>query len=251
MNIFVLGHPGAGKGFFAKTLASKLGYEFIDADLGLEAKVGAPLENILGKEGIRGYASIQDEILQALDVKEKTVVATDGPIALSKKAAELLQDALIVFLKTSTQIQMRRSLRNQKPLLNHVSYEQLLNTLHEQRDEIYERLSDVIIDGDEGDIDEHVSKVCQQLDIASDESMESTLHENELVFFKYNTDTPVTLTQQQALTLKYLADGLSSKEIARHMNISHRTVEGYIAQLKEKLSCNSSKDLISLYHANP
>ena len=73
------------------------------------------------------------------------------------------------------------------------------------------------------------------------------LTDRELVFFKHNTDIPVRISEQQAICLKHLSQGKSAKEIAREMDISYRTVEVYIAQLKEKLECDSSKDLISLY----
>jgi len=51
--------------------------------------------------------------------------------------------------------------------------------------------------------------------------------------------------------VKLLAQGKSSKEIARMMNISYRTVEGYLAQAMEQLGCVSSKELIALYHHKP
>lgn len=41
-----------------------------------------------------------------------------------------------------------------------------------------------------------------------------------------------------------LVDGLSAKEIAKLMNISHRTVEKYIENLKYKLNCRNQKKLI-------
>ncbi|WP_419421496.1 helix-turn-helix transcriptional regulator (plasmid) [Legionella sp. D16C41] len=77
--------------------------------------------------------------------------------------------------------------------------------------------------------------------------MPEEILDKERVYFKYNTDTPVRISEQQAISLKYLSRGKTAKEIAREMGISYRTVEVYIAQLKEKLECDSSKELISIY----
>ena len=46
--IFIIGHHGAGKALVAKTVAEKLGWQFIDTDFGLEAKIGRKLSEIVG-----------------------------------------------------------------------------------------------------------------------------------------------------------------------------------------------------------
>ena len=62
---------------------------------------------------------------------------------------------------------------------------------------------------------------------------------------------PVQLTQQQAICLKFLAQGKSAKKIALDMKISYRTVEGTLAKTMEMLGCSSSKELIAVYHDKP
>jgi Shikimate kinase len=47
--IYIVGHPGAGKALVAKTLAKKLGWQFIDANFDLEFRVGRIFPDILGK----------------------------------------------------------------------------------------------------------------------------------------------------------------------------------------------------------
>lgn len=54
------------------------------------------------------------------------------------------------------------------------------------------------------------------------------------------------LTPQQSRILGYVADGLSSKEIALHINISPRTVEVHRAAIMQRLQVNSLADLIKL-----
>jgi len=61
--IFIIGHPGAGKALLAKNLAEKLGWQFIDIDLGLEFRVGRILPEIIGKQGENAFHDCESEIL--------------------------------------------------------------------------------------------------------------------------------------------------------------------------------------------
>ncbi|MGQ3887783.1 LuxR C-terminal-related transcriptional regulator [Legionella sp. CNM-1927-20] len=49
---------------------------------------------------------------------------------------------------------------------------------------------------------------------------------------------------QQRKCLKYLIQGLSAKEIAKKMNLSHRTIEYYLQILRKKLACRNKAELI-------
>jgi shikimate kinase len=44
--IFIVGHTGAGKSLCAEALAKKLGWQFIDANPGLERYIGRSLTEI-------------------------------------------------------------------------------------------------------------------------------------------------------------------------------------------------------------
>lgn len=252
--IFIVGHPGAGKGLLAKTLAEKLQWKFIDADLGLESKFGRPLINILGNQGIENFNKCQEEALETQLNKQKIVIATDGNIACSEKSRQLLSSEFVVFLKTSTATQLERSIRNQEPLLPIESMARLLEQLHNERDDLYEQISKLIIDGNSSALDEHIALISEA--ILHDEEIKSntahtTLENGDLTQFHKTKHIPVQLSKQQAICLKLVAEGRTSKEIARLINISYRTVEGYIAELIEQLGCTSSKDLIALYHKKP
>ena len=55
------------------------------------------------------------------------------------------------------------------------------------------------------------------------------------------------LSQQQEKCLRLLATGLSAKEIAIQLNISYRTVESYLARIREIVGCRNLKELLSLF----
>ena len=64
---------------------------------------------------------------------------------------------------------------------------------------------------------------------------------------KQHTETgipQIDLTARQQEVLQYIVDGLSAKDIAGKLNISHRTVEFHKAQLMQQLNLHSTVELI-------
>lgn len=52
------------------------------------------------------------------------------------------------------------------------------------------------------------------------------------------------LSKRQIECLYYLVKGMTAKETARIIGISHRTVECYLDNIKTKLNCSSRVELI-------
>lgn len=52
------------------------------------------------------------------------------------------------------------------------------------------------------------------------------------------------LSTREAECLAYLYDGLNPKDIAKELKISHRTIEGYIEQIKHKMDCKYKNELL-------
>jgi len=54
----------------------------------------------------------------------------------------------------------------------------------------------------------------------------------------------ITLSEREKACLHHLSQGLTIKEIAKQLELSPRTVETYMARVKEKLNCKNKTDLI-------
>lgn len=248
--IFIVGHPGVGKAVLAKLLSEKLGWEFINADFGLELRVGRSLDKILGKQGEEVFHHCESEILMNQLGLENIVVTTDASIVCDKKNRQILSKEFVVHLQASTSVQIERLLRNPIALLP-VDMKNFLDNLHHKRDNLYEQIANLTIDSDDNSLEVHVSKIMKNIlsnEKIEVESLQFKLNKNERIFFHRIEHIPVQLSDQQALCLKLLAQGKSSKEIAQVLTISNRTVERHIANLMEILGCSSSKELIALYH---
>lgn len=59
------------------------------------------------------------------------------------------------------------------------------------------------------------------------------------------TRLPVRVSFQKSMCLRYLANGLSFKEIAREMNLSPRTVEHYVYAASKATGCRSTCELVA------
>lgn len=248
--LFIVGHPGAGKALLAKTVAKQLGWEFIDADLGLEFNLGRRLNELFGEDGRNDFYRTQSELLSFLLTKENIVVATEGSIVCSATNRELLSQECVVFLDVSTPVQMERMALNTPSLLPIADLNAFFDALHQERDHWYEQVANLMVNSDNNKLEEHVRSVVSLVlgDKASNPvNPELTVDKKDLAFFHKKLHTPVYLSLQQALCLKLLAQGKTSKIIAREMEISYRTVEGTLAKTMELLGCSSSKELIALY----
>lgn len=67
------------------------------------------------------------------------------------------------------------------------------------------------------------------------------------------TFTRINVRQEKATNLSlrerevssYIANGYTCKEVARHLDISHRTVEAHRAKIMKKLGCRNTAELVS------
>ena len=251
--IFIIGHPGAGKALVAKTLAEKLSWQFIDADLGLEFRIGRTLTGILGKQGMDVFHDCESEILATQLTKENIVVTTDPGVVCSEKNRQLLSSEFVIYLKVSTPVQMKRTFREPAPLLSITDMQIFLDKLHQDRDALYEQCANFSINSDDSALEKHVSSI---VSIVLEENNNTALKQVRLdkkdsIIFHKNLYVPIELSDKQAKCLKLLAQGKTSKEIGHQMNVSYRTVEDYIAKMIELVGCSSSKELIALYYDQP
>ncbi len=60
-------------------------------------------------------------------------------------------------------------------------------------------------------------------------------------------DCDFHLTRREFECLSWLSEGMTAKEIAIKMNISHRTVEQYVKSLKEKTKLYRRSQLVTLF----
>jgi DNA-binding CsgD family transcriptional regulator len=65
------------------------------------------------------------------------------------------------------------------------------------------------------------------------------IHENNPV------SQPIQLSPREISCIHYLLKGKTAKEIANHLNLSYRTIEYYLENIRNKTGCRNKYELIA------
>lgn len=146
-NIALVGPMGSGKTTVGRALAPRLGLEFVDMDQCIEQRCGVDVNLIFEIEGEAGFRARERAMLDELSQRQGVLLATGGGSVLDPANRELLrQRALVVWLQTSVDQQLKRLARDQRrPLLRTSNRRQRLQELAEQRDPIYRDCAHLVV----------------------------------------------------------------------------------------------------------
>ena len=161
--IFVVGHMGAGKALLSEALAEKLGWQFIDANPGLERYIGRSLSEILGKEGEAAFHQCEAEIISHYIGKEHVVVLLEEAVIAAEQNRKLLSSEYVVYLKVSTPVQIERMKGGRTPLLPISDLKAFLDKQHLERDHLFEEVATKTIDSIS--VDEDVNNIIKAASI--------------------------------------------------------------------------------------
>ena len=78
-NIILIGMPGAGKSTVGVILAKRLGFQFFDTDLLIQAREKKRLQQIIDNQGLEYFRQIEEQVISNLQV-ERSVIATGGSV---------------------------------------------------------------------------------------------------------------------------------------------------------------------------
>ena len=148
MNIFIVGPMGSGKSTVGKIISDEMFLSFFDTDEEIESRTGASIDWIFDLEGEAGFRKRETDILNEMVEKNSIVLSTGGGIILSDGNRELLSSRGTVFyLSTPIPTQVERTAKDKdRPLLKDGDPEQILTKLHNEREVLYEMVSDHVVD---------------------------------------------------------------------------------------------------------
>ena len=161
MNIFIVGPMGSGKSTVGKIISDELFLNFFDTDEEIENRTGASIDWIFDLEGEEGFRKRESGVLEEMVQKNSVVLSTGGGIILSENNRELLSSRGTVFyLATPISVQLERTAKDKdRPLLKNGDPGQILQKLHEKRKNLYESVSDHIVETEDKSSQEVASEI--------------------------------------------------------------------------------------------
>lgn len=163
-NVVLIGMPGAGKSTIGVVLAKVLGYEFVDSDIEIQKREKRLLRQIIVEEGLEGFLEIEGDVNAHLDVTN-SVIATGGSAVYHKGAMEHFQKtSQIVYIKLSYETLVLRlgDLEKRGVVLKK---NQTLKDLYEERQPLYEKYADIIVDGEEKTVEQLMIAIKEKLNL--------------------------------------------------------------------------------------
>ena len=146
--IFIVGLMGSGKTSVGKILAKKVDRNFFDTDQEIIKNEKLDISQIFNKYGEDYFRELEHAILKKIISNEGSIVSTGGGIVLKKENIDIMKDnGIIIFLNIDVETQIAR-IKNKKnrPLLKNSNLEDDLKNMKNDRDKIYESISNFKID---------------------------------------------------------------------------------------------------------
>ena len=162
MNIILVGMPGAGKSTIGVLLAKRIAFEFIDSDLNIQLKTGETLQETMDREGYLKLRDIEEEVLCELNV-DNAVISTGGSAVYGAKAMNhLKENGIIIFIKASL-YELKSRVKNYENRGIARRPDQSFQDLFNERDLLYNKYSDIVVDTIKGEQDNMIEEIVEKL----------------------------------------------------------------------------------------
>ena len=147
--VVLVGMMGAGKTTVGRSVASRLGVDFVDTDDLVEARAGKSVRDIFASEGEAAFRTLESQVLaESLKSPVDVVVAAAGGTVLSESNRAALREHadVVVWLDADVSALGERASRGaHRPLLDG-DVEDRLMALDGERRVLYQSVADVRLD---------------------------------------------------------------------------------------------------------
>ena len=144
-NLVLIGMPGAGKSTTGILLAKILSKGFIDTDVVIQSQEDKSLQVLLDESGREGFCKLEETYVQTISPSNH-VIATGGSVVYSDIAMRHLgKGSLIVHLDLPlNELEARLSNVLERGVVMEPG--QTLATLYQEREPLYRKYADVVVD---------------------------------------------------------------------------------------------------------
>jgi shikimate kinase len=149
-SLFLTGPMGAGKSTIGRQLSRQLKMPFHDSDREIERRTGVDIPLIFEFEGETGFRKRESTVIDELTRLPNIILATGGGAILDADNRQHLKlRGQVIYLHASVDQQLARTARDRnRPLLQTENPRQRLAELMQQRETLYRKIADLVIDTD-------------------------------------------------------------------------------------------------------
>lgn len=164
-NLFLVGPMAAGKSSIGRFLAKRLDKKFYDSDEEIEKRTGVNVKWIFDLEGESGFRLREATVIAELAKYSNIVLATGGgSIVTPENRKNLSKHGVVIYLKVSIESQLQRLEDDDKrPLLDVPDRPSVLTKLLEEREELYRKMANLIVETDKRSIASVAQEIIGQL----------------------------------------------------------------------------------------
>lgn len=161
-NIILIGMPGSGKSSIGVVLAKILGMDFTDADLLIQSREGALLQQILDERGVDAFLDAERDAILTLNCRN-TVIAPGGSCVCRREAMEHLRRmGTVVYLRLSPD-EVAQRIHDLATRGIALRPGQTIADVYRDRAPLYERYAHLTVDADGQSLTQTVEAVEQTL----------------------------------------------------------------------------------------
>ena len=161
-NIILIGMPGVGKSTVGVVLAKNMGYSFVDCDLLIQEREGKLLHEIIDEQGLDGFQRVENEVNASIDAR-RSVIATGGSAVYGEAGMlHLKKNGMVVYLSLPCgELAGRLGDLSERGVA--IREGQTLEELFAEREPLYEKYADVVVDCREKQIRQLVKQIREEL----------------------------------------------------------------------------------------
>lgn len=161
-NIVLVGMPGCGKSTVGVLLAKRLGLDFMDTDVVLQAREGDRLQKMIDEMGVDAFLKKEEEAILSISC-DRTVIATGGSVIYGRDGMRhLRENGVVVYISLPFE-EIERRLSNLATRGVTLRPGQTLRDLYNERVPLYEAQADIVILPKNKNIEQTVAKAAAMI----------------------------------------------------------------------------------------
>ncbi|AEH45778.1 Shikimate kinase [Thermodesulfatator indicus DSM 15286] len=169
MKVILIGFRATGKTSVGRELANRLGLPFLDLDEYIVEKAGKSIAEIVEEKGWPYFRELEKAALYEMSKRDNLVLALGGGSVMHADEMDLLKaNSSIIWLKALPEAVLSRLEKDEKtcafrPSLTDKSLQEEVACILVQREPLYQRYADLIVETDHLTTEEVVEKIIEFL----------------------------------------------------------------------------------------